>query len=270
MIIRKIFFVAGSVIAGLFLINISVSAALVFQELDFPQPVSTENWKTYQNDIYKFEIKYPEHWADPWEEDISDTAIGQALKISFSSENLIGDKDTGGFLVFISQAGACDSAEACPSHKLRKLREAPSNYLYEASGQFYDYTLAPVIAENGFSLSSRENVASQFSAAMETFSFDSSFQPAPKKTRQSVKNNSERSTAFIGKISEILAETRKVNSRKVCAKKNDHPAPSKKNPKWQVDGECCLDPYEIPNASCHYPPEKYGNLIQKYLASQRK
>ncbi|NTW89551.1 MAG: hypothetical protein HGB37_01380 [Candidatus Moranbacteria bacterium] len=54
---------------------------------------------------------------------------------------------------------------------------------------------------------------------------------------------------------------KKVNGRLVCAKKNDHPEKSKKNKKKHMDMECCLDPDEIPNPHCYYPPEKYGKYL---------
>lgn len=55
---------------------------------------------------------------------------------------------------------------------------------------------------------------------------------------------------------------KKVDGRLVCAKKNDHPSKSKKNKKGHMDMECCLDPDEIPNPHCHYPPEKYGKYLK--------
>jgi len=73
----------------------------------------------------------------------------------------------------------------------------------------------------------------------------------------------------IGKPGKILAETKRLNGKPACAKKNDHPARSKNNPAGQIDGECCLDPDEIPNANCYYPPEKYGKLLERYLASRK-
>ncbi len=54
---------------------------------------------------------------------------------------------------------------------------------------------------------------------------------------------------------------KKVNGRLICAKKNDHPEKSKKNKKKHMDMECCLDPDEIPNPHCYYPPEKYGKYL---------
>lgn len=75
------------------------------------------------------------------------------------------------------------------------------------------------------------------------------------------------SSGGIGKPGRILSETRIVDGKKACAKKNDHPVKSNNNPKGHIDGECCLDPDEIPNSLCYYPPEKYGKLIQGYLDS---
>jgi hypothetical protein len=38
----------------------------------------------------------------------------------------------------------------------------------------------------------------------------------------------------------------------VCAKKNDKPSISKKNPPGHMDMQCCLDPDEVPNPWCTY------------------
>lgn len=54
---------------------------------------------------------------------------------------------------------------------------------------------------------------------------------------------------------------KKSDGRLVCAKKNDHPEKSKKNKKKHMDMECCLDPGEIPNPHCYYPPKKYGKYL---------
>ncbi|MBD3238112.1 MAG: hypothetical protein GF332_00535 [Candidatus Moranbacteria bacterium] len=45
---------------------------------------------------------------------------------------------------------------------------------------------------------------------------------------------------------------KKVNGKYVCAKKNDKPSKSKKNPDGHMDMQCCLDPDEIPNPWCTY------------------
>lgn len=74
----------------------------------------------------------------------------------------------------------------------------------------------------------------------------------------------------IGKPGKILSEIRVVNGKNVCGKTNDHPKKSKRNPRGHIDSECCLDPDETPNSLCYYPPAKYGNLIQKYLASLKR
>lgn len=55
---------------------------------------------------------------------------------------------------------------------------------------------------------------------------------------------------------------RKVGGRLVCAKKNDHPSKSDKNKRGHMDMECCLDPDEVPNPHCYYPPEKYGKYLK--------
>jgi hypothetical protein len=52
-----------------------------------------------------------------------------------------------------------------------------------------------------------------------------------------------------------------VNSRLVCAKRNDRPGKSKRGVKKHLDMECCLDPDEYPNPHCYYPSKKYGEYL---------
>ena len=67
------------------------------------------------------------------------------------------------------------------------------------------------------------------------------------------------------KVYPIYAETKLApNGKPMCEHSKDKPHKSDKNPKWSPDHECCLDPYEIPNGACYYPP-KYDKLIKKYL-----
>lgn len=57
------------------------------------------------------------------------------------------------------------------------------------------------------------------------------------------------------------------SGRKVCSKKNDKPSKSKQKKGIHLDMECCLDPDEIPNPHCYYPPEKYGKYLKKFTMS---
>jgi hypothetical protein len=51
--------------------------------------------------------------------------------------------------------------------------------------------------------------------------------------------------------------------RQTCAKERDKPSKSRRHKGRNMDMECCLDPDEYPNPWCHYPPEKYGKLLNK-------
>lgn len=72
--------------------------------------------------------------------------------------------------------------------------------------------------------------------------------------------------AGIGLPGPIYAKTRIRNGERVCAKKHAPPEKSRQNSTGHIDTECCLDPGEIPNSNCYYPLQKYGALINKYLA----
>lgn len=69
----------------------------------------------------------------------------------------------------------------------------------------------------------------------------------------------------IGKSGSVLAKTKVIDGMRVCKTNNDHPQKSSKNKPGHIDGECCLDPDETPNALCYYPQERYGKMLQKYL-----
>lgn len=83
-----------------------------------------------------------------------------------------------------------------------------------------------------------------------------------------IKKSPPKKIASIGLPSPILSDVRIINGKSVCEHENDKPKKSKKTSKRHIDGECCLDPDEIPNSLCFYPQEKYGKLIQKYLSGK--
>lgn len=73
------------------------------------------------------------------------------------------------------------------------------------------------------------------------------------------------SSGGIGQSGPILSDVKVVNGKNMCRTNNDHPHKSKKKIPVHIDGECCLDPDEIPNSNCYYPQPRYAKMIQKYL-----
>jgi hypothetical protein len=226
-------------------------------------------WKDYKNEFYKFEIKYPADWADPWEEEISEQNLGKILKVSFQNKETDRENNYEGFVIFVSNKDLClpdingNQNTPCPINELNKIQEKQDEYLvYRDSGQFYKYTLLPAIQKKSFSFERKWDTLSDFSVALETFSFDPSLRPVRR-------NNSNSGLASIGKAGDIAAATKVVNGRRVCKKNNDNPSKSKNNPVGHIDAECCLDPDEVPNSRCSYPSEIYSKMIQKYLASRK-
>lgn len=67
----------------------------------------------------------------------------------------------------------------------------------------------------------------------------------------------------------LIQPIRYANGKAMCAKKNDKPTKSKKYPKWHIDRQCCLDPYEIPNPKCYYGV-KHQPLLNKYHKKFKK
>lgn len=83
--------------------------------------------------------------------------------------------------------------------------------------------------------------------------------------RQTAKKNTQPKSRRVGVPGPILSPTGNSPWGRVCKKEYDSPKKSSKNPKGHIDSQCCLDPDEIPNSRCYYPPEIYGKLIEKYL-----
>lgn len=226
-------------------------------------------WKDYRNEFYKFEIKYPADWADPWEEEISEQNLGKILKVTFQNKKTDRENNFEGFLLFVSNTDLClpdingNQNKPCAINELNIIQEKQGEYLvYRDAGQFYKYTLLPAIQKEAFSFERKRDILSEFSVALETFSFDP-------KSRPVRRNNSNSGLASIGKAGDIAAKTKVVNGRRVCKKTDDNPSKSQNNPVGHIDAECCLDPDEVPNARCYYPSEKYGKMVQKYLASRK-
>jgi hypothetical protein len=91
-------------------------------------------------------------------------------------------------------------------------------------------------------------------------------EPAPKTTPAPVIKKIIKPTPIVKNINAPKPNISKSDSagRRVCAKKNDQPAKSSVHKKTHMDMECCLDPDEIPNPHCYYPPSKYGKLLKKF------
>ena len=58
--------------------------------------------------------------------------------------------------------------------------------------------------------------------------------------------------------------------RMVCIHDNDKPSISDKDKPVHKDMQCCLDPDEIPNPYCYYPPEKYGKILEDFERKKEK
>lgn len=56
---------------------------------------------------------------------------------------------------------------------------------------------------------------------------------------------------------------KKKDGKRVCIRDDDKPGKSKQGKGIHMDMECCLDPDEIPNPHCYYPPEKYAKVFEQ-------
>jgi hypothetical protein len=65
------------------LIKMPSGSEQLSKETEQPQADETANWKTYRNDEYGFELKYPNHWT------FSEYQVGNGIAVGFESSKAI-------------------------------------------------------------------------------------------------------------------------------------------------------------------------------------
>lgn len=231
-------------------------------------PGDESNWKTYRNQKYGFEIKYPKEWGIPKEEKPADAKLAYEHKIQF-----VGGDKADGFSVFVynSSKKSETAPEENPYPNLRKLTtsELASGTIKNSStGENCSatevvnirksYYLERVYFKNlnkgkfTYSLVAN-NISPENYYIFSTFKFKEAVAAKPR-------TNTPRRIS-----GRMPADYKIIGGRLVCSKSNDKPGKSKKNNKGKIhmDMECCLDPDEIPNPNCYYSAAKYGKILSR-------
>lgn len=270
-----------------------ISEEEIYQEVRAVQDIIDESgWKKYQSNWYGFEVSYPETgWDTPksmagmnsskWEYRLEYRKDGtqEGGKGRFSGFDVVvynlakvkelSNTDEFPKLKESNMEGlpACDVIDGhiieTGDYPAEEIYVSPTDECYRPSLLFsftkgdYIYNLIPVTGESyGENVDPRIEIMDNFP---EFFSVASTLKPIDivrPEPAVIVKKQAEPNYDAPKPVS-----YRKVDGKKVCAKKHDNPSKSKKNKGKHLDMECCLDPDEYPNPWCHYDPNKYGKYL---------
>lgn len=231
-------------------------------------PIDTAGWKTYQNNLYNFEIKYPNGWAEPKEEKFLDPDFAYEYKITFSPDGAQQNGSAEGFTIFIYKTEPCvdgsnfsnsqnlglfnqlssNATQQCSTHKAIVIN-GNSNYFYEFSGKIYTFTIFPFHADENNPVLA-ENGHDQFKASVRTVVFD--FIPKP-----------ENKTIYLAPKNPAVKKTNAVvySGGQKCPHPGQKPQKSQAKGK-HVDEDCCPDPDEWPNPVCAYKSPDYAIMLK--------
>jgi hypothetical protein len=231
-------------------------------------PINTAGWKTYQNNFYNFEIKYPGEWAAPKEEKISDRDFAYEYKIIFSPDGTQQSGSATGFTIYIYKTGPCmdgsnfsngqnlnssnqpsnNITPQCSTHKAVVVN-GNNDYFYEFSGKIYTFTIFPFPADENNPILA-ESSRDQFEAVVKTIVFDSIPKP-------------ENKTIYLVPKKPVVKGTIAViySGKQKCPHPGQRPQKSPTKGK-HVDEDCCSDPDEWPNPICAYKSSDYGIMLK--------
>jgi hypothetical protein len=243
-----------------------------------------EQWKTYQNRRFGFQIRYPDSWREPVEiKGINSDKWYYRYRFQPDSSNR--DSRFGGFDLAVysvriakefsdteefphlkdireEAAGNCEDIDGYlienRSFPAEEVYIPPDNRCFDSVLLFsmtrddFIYNLAPIrgdgtIASGEYENDAKMNFPEFFQAASALSLIDIA---QPQKTVRIPRVTAPMPIWFAWS-----------GGRRVCAKANDKPSYSDKNKKKHLDMECCLDPDEYPNPNCYYPPGKYGKYL---------
>jgi hypothetical protein len=252
---------------------------------DIQASTNFDDWKSFKNQWYGFEIKYPGNWKIPtvqkvvrgskWTQkyqfrkdgagDDSGPYIGYDVVI-YDIDKIKNVEDTDEFIK--KTGGEFSEKTDCwqiTGHLLEN-EAFPAERIYIPPGDncyqtdlFYNlirdeyiYNIVPIRRDGDLTDGDpRSNLLEnfpEFYSVATTLNLIDIVRPktAPVKPRI---------TAPIPYVFDMK------NGRRVCNRKNDHPSKSKNNKKGHMDMECCLDPDETPNPNCYYLPGIYGKYL---------
>lgn len=248
---------------------------LIYQDYEKLKEQNTlpdiEQWNDYQNKWYGFEIKYPNQYEKPTKGKIQNKDSRKEAVYEFRKKPEFINQETDfiGFDLTIYDQSKIENIQQVDEIKnkenpknyecgnfpiygvanpndiqlkvinIDKLNYCfNQNYFFSSTGKKYYYNLIPV-AKNQETQSKvdEKKILSdypEFEKIAKQINLIKIVRPKPKPKAPKPHG------------------AKKVNGKYVCAKKNDKPTVSKKNPKGHMDMQCCLDPDEVPNPWCTY------------------
>ena len=242
----------------------------------------TANWKTYQDELTGFSIKYPNIWSDPKVESGNRKGANYLRRVTFDNELNPSDERYKGFEVFVYDSrkfpgpvgtdnlveknstsysqNNCDKAEFYEAsvgeedYPAQEVDISPDNqcfqeaFFYSVTEGKYTVNIVPLVnkVDNPIGENSRKtDVIAVFPKYFEILS-------TLVLPQTEIKNIEEKSsfTRNVVKKPEVKPH-RVLISKARCAHKNDHPRKSKTKG-HHMDEDCCMDPDESPDPRCQY------------------
>lgn len=251
---------------------------------DIQSHFDTSAWTPYQNTWYGFSLRYPDGWKDPvfqksvlgaaWERKIQFRPSQTEEKSPFEGVdatiyNVSNIRELADTYEFPKLKNAeLSSEEDCTNIEghLLETGDYPAEEVYIPANDAcynaalfftntrdsYIYTIVPKLKEgSGLAGDPAKEIKKHLP---EFFSIASTWSLVDIQRPKTVSSKPKITAPM--PVSSIS-----VDGRRVCAKKNDHPAKSDQHKGKHLDMECCLDPDEYPNPNCHYSESKYGKYL---------
>lgn len=240
--------------------------------------IDTNDWKTYEDNLYDFKIKYPNYWSDPQVQVIDNENSAFQYQVRFGVYDDLNEKENNGFLVFVSKKNITDKkANVCSSdqnnlsqtnyqeftflYPFSKLKVADDYAFYHSCqfmGQNFEYKIVPILDENPISLL-RNKKLREFESAKNTFIID--FETIQKKITEQERQEKARRLA-IQKARQAQAEAQRIARLRSCAHPERKPSYSDTKGKHK-DEDCCPDPDEWPDPKCRYSASDYAIMLKR-------
>ena len=242
----------------------------------------TLKWKTYQDELSGFSIKYPDYWGDGGQSDSGDKQQKYLKRILLDNGLDSHAEEYNGLVLFVYDAKKypgpvgtdnlvvknpatfaqenCDKAEfwqatlgeeGYPSQEVDVSRDDQcfsETYFFSLTRGDYTYNIVPLVGNLSSPLGKgmKANIIARFPKFFEI----TSTIVLPKAEEKEV---AVPSSASVKKAVPPKTEPRRVlKSMGRCRHKNDKPRKSKTKKHRHMDEDCCMDPDEWPNPRCQY------------------
>lgn len=237
-------------------------------------------WKTYQDKITGFSVKYPDYWPDPkvsraggkveyLEKVVFDNGFGTEAKrfkgfevYVYDAEKISGPVESDNLMPKNPEnlkANDCDKSEfseatlgegAYPAQEVevesgdRCFMEA---YFFSVNRGKYFYNIVPLAPETDSPLGEGKKIDvitnfPKFFEILSTFVVP----------LEEVQIEEEKEVIQKNIVEKKVQPRRVLQSLGRCSHKNDHPRKSRTKKHRHMDEDCCMDPDEWPNPRCQY------------------